>query len=282
MPPFLPFKINTTGEWYNIYKILVRENSKYLKISSFFSSNLRLNSEYFNYFHYGNKMAEKKGTKAISGWKKKKWFTVVGPDFMKQVPIGETPANDASYLVGRTIKISLMAITNDPKHQNFSIDFEIDKVAGLNAHTRIKAFHMSGSAIKRFVKRGRDRIDDSFVANTKDNIQIRIKPLLITRENSKGSILTKLRKYTRELIIKQVKTLTYDQLMQDIIYGKFTKQIKPSLNKIYPLKSVDVRSIEVLDFSGKISVVEETSPVEKKSETKKTETKPEQATISET
>lgn len=224
-------------------------------------------------------MAEKKTSKTISGWKKKKWFTIYAPEILKKIVIGETPANDASYLNKRTIKLSLMAITSDPKHQNFDIILEIDKITGLSASTRIKKYEMSASAIKRFVKRGRDRIDDSFVIDTKDGIKIRIKPLLITKENTTGSIIKKLRKYTKDLVIKQVRSSTYDVLMQDIISGKFTKQIKSSLNKIYPLKSFEIRAIQVLDFS-QTSAVTSTAPEETPKKEEQIPSQSEKASIS--
>ncbi len=194
-------------------------------------------------------MAEKKTQKAILGWKRKKWFSIFAPNALRGVFIGETPANDASYLAKRTITNSLMAITNDPKHQNYNITFEVDKINGLNVYTKVKKIEMIGASIKRMVKRGRDRIDDSYVAVTKNNVQVRLKTLLITKENTTGSILRKLSKTSRELFLRQIKTMTFEQIVQELVYGKFSRTVKQSLDKIYPLKSCEIKSLVVLKYN---------------------------------
>lgn len=184
---------------------------------------------------------EKKGTKIVSQWKRKRWYNIIAPKIFKEQVIGETPCENPNSLKNRTVKVSLMTLTGDPKKQSYFVTFEIQNVQGLNAYTVVKNYFMTTSSIKRTIKRQRNRIDDSFVAFTKDNVRVRIKPLFVTKTQTNNSVETKIRLTAREIITKQLKNMTYDDIVSDIISSKFTRALKNHLDKIFPLKTCEIR-----------------------------------------
>jgi ribosomal protein S3AE len=65
-------------------------------------------------------------------------------------------------------------------------------------------------------------------------------------------------------VLKQVKRLSYDQLLHDLVSYKFQMEMRAKIAKVYPLKTCDIRSLVLGDSSEKVIKVE--LPVEQPSE----------------
>ncbi len=225
----------------------------------------------------------KKSSRVIDTWKQKKWYSILAPVLFGSGQIGETVAIDDEHVMGRTVNTSLMTVTGDPKKQNINGTFEIYSVKNGVAETRLRKLEILPSSVRRMIKKGKDRVDLSFICATKDNVVIRIKPLLVTRSHTGGSVLTAMRHMTDAVFRVEVNMLTFDELIHDILTTQFQKKAKIRLNKIYPLKAVEVRLIEITTTSKPIppiphleelkeEVVQETEEekIEKKVKAKKT------------
>lgn len=189
---------------------------------------------------------KKKVVKTADKWKKKKWFTIVAPKTFQERVIGETPSNNPELLIGRRIKANLMSLTGDIKRQNINIVFEINAVKGDRAETHVQSFELVNAAIKRKVRRGKDRLDHSFTCETKDNKRIRIKPLLITLNKTSNSVQTAINKSAVFNIKKLVKTLDYETVVADLVSYRFQKALKNVLHKIYPVQLADIKIMSLL------------------------------------
>jgi len=232
-------------------------------------------------------MVDKKGSRVIDTWKQKKWYKIVSPQFFGSNPLGETVASEDSQLIGRTVKVSLASVTGDVKKQNTSAIFEITGMKDGNAQTILKKMEISPSSIRRMIRKGKNRIDVSMVCATKDNVVLRIKPFLVTRALVGNSILTSMRKLLDSLLRVEADKATYESFTRDIISGRLQKKIKQYLNKIYPLRTVEIRSVEQIVFTGQLppvpklpeikeETVEETEEekIEKRVKARKLEEKP--------
>ena len=100
------------------------------------------------------------------------------------------------------------------------------------------------SFLRRVVRKGTDYVEDSFSAESK-NAKLRIKPLLITREKVSKKIRKVLREKAREELIKYVKSKDSEEIFEDILKGKFQKELSLKLKKIYPLSFCDIRILKV-------------------------------------
>lgn len=183
-------------------------------------------------------MAEQKATTKV---KKKTWFALIAPKVFNEQQIGETVASEPKSLVGRTFLQNLMSLTNDIKKQNVNVKFEVVKVESSRAMTRIIGYEMMPSSIKRMIRRSNIKIDMSFAAKTADNKSVRIKPLLLTRTDTKRSIGTKIRRMAQDYIVKYVQKASFEDIMNDLVMHKMQSSLRDSLKKIYPLRTCEIK-----------------------------------------
>jgi ribosomal protein S3AE len=173
--------------------------------------------------------------------KKKRWYNIVASPEFKSVSIGETPALAPENLEGRKFKVNMMTLTRDMKKQSFVITFKVKEVKGNDAITEFMQYEMSGVHVKRVVKKGKDKVDDSFVVKTKDDVNVRVKPLLITRNKVQHSVKTTLRAETKVFIEKVAKEKDFFQFASSVLGTELQKTMKGTLKKVYPLSFVEIR-----------------------------------------
>jgi len=198
--------------------------------------------------------------------KKKKWVTIVAPKFLQEQPLGETYIVDKKVALGKKITVNLMTILKDMKKQGISVTFAITGQKEEKVETEIIGFKFLNSAVKRMIRRNRNKIDDSFLAETRDGKKLRIKPLITTRSRTVKSVQSKIRKSIKVYLLEEIKKITKDQFMSALIFHKFQRSMYERLKKIYPIASCEVRWVIVLEKerygASKPAPVEE-KPVEK-------------------
>ena len=210
----------------------------------------------------------KKGGKVIDIWKKKRWYALVAPAVFDEAIIGETPAAEEKDVVGRTIKINLMVVTNDMKKQNTNVTLEVTSVSADKAQTQLIGFEVVPSFIKRMVRAKKDRIDDSFLCETSDNKVVRMKPFCLTASQTSNRIRTLLRKVGRDFLFKNIAKTTYDELIAALVTNRVQMDLKAALSKIYPVKSCEIRVMKLEKKIAKAPPIESVNlPVEEEDET---------------
>ena len=187
----------------------------------------------------------KKASKTVLNWKKKKWFEVNAPDFFNNKELGKTITSDNELLIGRKLSSNLMMLTRDPKKQNIIIDFEIVKTTGQKCDTRVCRYEIMSNSMRKYVRREKTKIDDSFLVESKDNIKVRIKPLIVTQYLASKAIQCELRKSVKQWIEKKINESTYNETIKNIILGKFQKEMKDSIKKITSVKTSEIRIIKI-------------------------------------
>jgi len=193
---------------------------------------------------------DQKKVKIIDSWKKKRWYPIVAPKIFGSAVLGETPILEAEFLKGRCVIANLGILMRDSKKQNVNMTFEVMGIAEGKAITQMKRIVIIPSSIKRLVRRGQERIDDSFLVTTKDGLSVRLKPFFLTKNQCSNLICTSLRMKARELFEAYAKETTFDNLVQDILSKKMIREAKAVLDKIFPLKVCELRVVErVLDNS---------------------------------
>ncbi|MFW6014120.1 MAG: hypothetical protein ACOCQG_03005 [Candidatus Nanoarchaeia archaeon] len=192
------------------------------------------------------KAKAKKSSKETLKWKKKKWVKIVAPKEFKSASLGESLVMAPENLVGRTVESNLMTITGDMKKQNINVKFSINGIKDGQAVTELRSYGVIPSAVKRMVRRTRDRIDQSFIVETKDGFKMRVKPILITASNTSNSVLNMLRKKTEDLITKHLSKTNKEDLVTEILNHKLQNELKKLLKNVYPLRVCEIRKIEVL------------------------------------
>ena len=175
---------------------------------------------------------------------KKSWYKVKEPKILRGQVIGELTAFDPQSVIGRKLSLNLMSITDNPKLQQIDLNFLIDGIENNELKASITGYSFSTASIKRLVKRGSKRVDDSYECKTKDNFKVRIKSFFVTRSYTSNLIGRKIRKTARENTIDMVSKLDFDTLINDTLDHKLQNDLKKLLNKVHPLKACEIRVLE--------------------------------------
>lgn len=179
---------------------------------------------------------------------KKEWYPILAPRIFQNVVLGETHVYEPEQMIGKGITKNLMSLTNDVKRQNINLNFEIVDVQNGKAFTNLIGYYMVQSSIKRLVRKNIEKIDMSFSCKTSDNKNLRVKPLLITRAGTTGSVATKIRKNAQDFIVKYISSISCDNFVNDLVSHKLQSSLKKELSKIYPLRVCEIRSMEIMDL----------------------------------
>jgi small subunit ribosomal protein S3Ae len=196
-------------------------------------------------------MAKKQKTKAIKEVKKR-WMNIIAPELFSRAYLGETLVAEPNEMLNKTILVNLMDLTKSIKQQNYNVKFKVNEIKENEALTELQSYLMNGASIKRMVRRNVEKLDDSFIVTTSDGKFVRVKPLVITRSSTKGTVATLMRKEIRNFIIKDVESSTYEMFIRNVISGKLPAGLSQRLNKIYPVRIATIRMFElVASIKGK-------------------------------
>ncbi len=186
-----------------------------------------------------------KQSKAAVIVKKKVWLPIIAPALFNNQQIGEMYLDEPQHALGRRVTVSMMVLAGDPQRQNIHISFEITKTENNQLLTKLVGYSIIPVAVRKMMRRGRERIDDSFAAKTQDSIALRVKPVLITRARTKGSVLAHLRRQLRTTIVHTLAKTTFIDFIKDIVAHKFQRELHSVLTKIYPLQICELRDVHI-------------------------------------
>jgi small subunit ribosomal protein S3Ae len=190
-------------------------------------------------------MAPKKRKIAQPKAKKKKWYVISAPALFNETPIGETYLSSVDELSNKYATVNLSTLTRSMRKQNVNVMFKVSSVVDDKAKTEIIGYSLVNAAMKRLVRRGRDKIIDSFLAKTKDEKILRVKPLILTLNCGTHSMQTAVRLETRRFIREFFFSKTVEEIFSEIINEKLQKELKKIVLKIVPLKSVDFKTVRL-------------------------------------
>ncbi|MBN1792627.1 hypothetical protein JW826_02995 [Candidatus Woesearchaeota archaeon] len=182
--------------------------------------------------------------------RKKKWFQIVAPKVFREVVVGEVPLYESDQLKGRKMGVNMMNLTGNPRNQSISVKLKVVDVKEGKGVTEVMGFESMPSAIKRIVRRGKSKVDDSFVIQTSDKKLVRIKPLVITSHNVTKSVSTALRRVMRNSIARLAQKLTYEKMIEEIITFKLQKHVQGLCSKITPVKNSEVKAFILVEKQG--------------------------------
>lgn len=191
--------------------------------------------------------AKKKAESGIQTWKKKRWLPIISEKVCENNMLGETPVEETEKIIGRTIDVNMFTITGDMKKQHMTITYKIHTFRDNKFYAIPIGYSISSSYMKRAVRKGRNRIDDSFAVKTRDNKIVRIKVLMVTRAMTNRSSKCLLKKFMQCESIDIAKRLDFYQLMNEIVGRRFLYKINGLLNKVYPLKQLEIKMLVIDD-----------------------------------
>ena len=202
---------------------------------------------------------------------KKKWFPIYAPAVFGSKLIGESHVENSDLLQGKHINMNLSTITGDMKKQNVMVKLRVNKIADGQGQTEVIAMHLVQSFLKRLVRRGRTKVEDSFTAKSKDGQLVRIKPLVITTTNCVSSTASDIRREAKQWLKEHLKKTGFVNMVDEILAFKVQKALKDHLKKVHPIRSVDIRAFKREPIRGKVPEAELDMLPEEEAEQEKAE-----------
>ena len=172
---------------------------------------------------------------------KKKWVTIVSPKLFNNRGLGESYCYDTKSLVGRNINVSLMSVTDDPKKQSIEVSFKINDVKNDTLHTELIGYEILPVHVRRMSKKAKMKVEDSFSCVCKDGVKVRIKPLIMTKDEVHNSVATSIRKAVHTFIADYLKQNSFEDSFKGIVNNDLQKNLKDVIKKVYPINSCMIR-----------------------------------------
>lgn len=213
-------------------------------------------------------MAGKKKATKTAKVKKKKWVPVLAPKIFNNVLLGETNVTEDEQIMKKSVKLNLGTVTNDMRKQGFLVRFDIIKLKEGKAYTALTGIAMTPSGMKRLIRRGRSKVEDSFLARLKDGEVVRVKPVVVTINSASKAAQTSIRLAIREKVKDILGKSTLDSFVNEVLQNKIQKLLKEVANKSHPTRTADIKAIQLLPKSKGNLGAEELEELEAKDDEK--------------
>lgn len=83
------------------------------------------------------------------------------------------------------------------------------------------------------------------MVSTQDKKNVRVKPILVTKNRAKGGVLVDLQKRLRNTVLKMTAGLNYTDFVSSLVAHNFQKQLQDALKKLYPVGVCEIRWMSV-------------------------------------
>ena len=183
--------------------------------------------------------------KKVDTWKSKRWYKINAPKMFDEVEIGITPASKPEVVVGRTIPISMQAITGKRELQHTKVKLKIKGLEGETAVTAPIGHEIQKSYIGRITKRINTMIRDVITVTTSDNYKVQLTMIAVSRGRAHSSQEYEIRKQMEEKI-KELSKQPFEKFFRAIVYGEIAGKMYKDLRKVFPLSGVHIVKSEVL------------------------------------
>lgn len=176
---------------------------------------------------------------------KKEWYTILAPEYLGNKEIGKTLSFDAENLIGRKLTISAIDVLNDMSKHYLKFTFRISDVKEKIARTEFNGLECLRDYITRMVFRRVTRVDVVQDVLLKDGKKIRVKSLIVLPKKPSESVKKSIRKKVFE-VVESFKNLNLADFVNKVLSEELKKRIYKEIKKIYPVRSFEIRKVEVL------------------------------------
>ncbi|MCK5299849.1 MAG: hypothetical protein KAJ54_01755 [Candidatus Aenigmarchaeota archaeon] len=189
---------------------------------------------------------QKKRRKVVVSKKAKKWFTITAPKMFDNKEIGHTRGIDDTKITGRKFTLPMNQLTGSFSDYDSSVTLKIINVMDGCAHSEYAGQALMEDKISRLVNKWSSRIDTITDISSTDNRTVRVKLVTITAERVKVNVKKEIRSNVEGTVVELLKKMSFDSVVKEILDKKFSRTIKTRASKVYPIRSVDIRMVEVL------------------------------------
>ena len=197
-------------------------------------------------------MAPAKRVKASAGrkvkdkWKAKEWYKIHAPRMFNEAEIGDTPASDPEFVIGRTAEVTVQDLTGDFTKMHIKLKFKVVSVEGTDAKTAFVGHDLTSDYVRRLTRRKKTKTDHVVDIVTKDGFTYRIKTMSIAERRIQSSQEDGMRRIIGETLVQIGKEKTLSEIVKTIVSGDLAKDLAKACRVVIPIKRIEVRKSEVL------------------------------------
>ncbi|MCS7137394.1 MAG: 30S ribosomal protein S3ae [Candidatus Caldarchaeum sp.] len=186
--------------------------------------------------------------------KPKKTYEIYSPPYFGARWLGSTMADEPSKLIGRVLRTSLYALTDDFSKQYMQLKFRIVEVKDSVCNTIFYGHEYGREYLRSLVKRGTNKIEYIFDVTTKDGFVIRVYPIVFTSSRISSSKRKAIRKIMRQVLEETASNLSHDQFAQELVLGKTASDVYNMVKKIILPRHVGIHKSKIINV-GSIATV---------------------------
>lgn len=178
--------------------------------------------------------------------KPKDTYQIYSPPYFGGRWLGSTIASDPKQLLGRVVRTSLYAITDDFSKQYLLLKFKVINLKDSLCETIFYGHEYGREYLRSLVKRGTNKIEYIFDVTTKDGFVLRVYPTVFTTSHISTSKKRAIRALMRKVVEQAASNLTHDQLAQEMVLGKTSSDIYNEVKKIVLPRHVGIVKSKVI------------------------------------
>ena len=205
-----------------------------------------------------------KGTsrKIKDKWKAKEWYKIHASRMFNEAEIGETPAADPATLIDRAVEVTVQELTGDFSKMHIKIKFKITSVDGYDAKTVFVGHSLTSEYVRRLTRRKKTKTDHVVDVKTKDGFVIRIKPMSIAEKRIQASQEDAMRGIMYDTLMQMGVENNLSEIIKAIISGDMARDLAKACRTIMPMKRIEIRKSEILEFAEEVDSAIEIPPEE--------------------
>jgi small subunit ribosomal protein S3Ae len=192
---------------------------------------------------------------------------LAGFAFLGERQVAEIPATEDEALMNRVIMFPLKDITRDMSHMYTTVKLRVYEIKGRNAFTKYIGHEISREYLSTLVRRRRDALEVVFNVKSKDEVEFRVKALVITQDPCSEKQKHALRKALTDEITGIVSRMEFGDFIQALLSNKISAELSGKLRKIVPLRRVEIRKTQLKEFFDTEETIE--LPIEKSEKARK-------------
>jgi len=189
----------------------------------------------------------------------KQWYEVLAPEQFDREKLGETPADEAEKVLGRTIETTLGDIRNDASENNTKLTFKITEVATDTAYAEFVKHELTRDYLRSLVRRGSSKVEAYVTVLTTDDYRLQIQPVALTTKGADESQEKAIRRTMIDLVEDAAADRTFEDLVDSVVEGRLSSAIYNEAKTIYPLRRVEVAKATLEAHPEEVAAEEETS-----------------------
>ena len=194
----------------------------------------------------GDKAKAAAGRKAKDKWKMKEWYNVHAPRMFNETVIGETPAADPEFLIGRQSEVTVQDLTGDFSKMHIKLRFKIVGYDGHEAKTELIGHDLTSDYVRRLTRRKKTKTDHVVDVKTADGFVVRLKTMSIADRRIQASQEEGMRAAIAAYLTSYAAENKLADIIKAIISGDMAKDTAKACHAIIPIKRIEIRKSEVL------------------------------------